>query len=90
MHRAGDALELADAVDDLGRAEDGAGHQVVVAAQVLRGRVHDEVDAVLERPLVERRRERRVDDRLHAVAAADLGEALEVEDAVVRDWSATR
>ena len=55
-----------------------------MAAEVLRRRMDDEVDPEVERPLVDRCREGGVDDRLHAVAAPDLGEALEVDDAVVR------
>ena len=45
--------------------------------------MNDQVDAELERALVVRRGERRVDQGLHAMAAADVGEALEVENAIV-------
>src|SRR6266436_2809831 len=83
-HRAGDALQPPDRADQLGRSEHRAGEQVVVAAQVLGGGVHHHVDAPLERALVVRRREGGVDDGLHAMAPADSGESLEVEDAVVR------
>jgi hypothetical protein len=68
----------------LGRAEHGAGEQVVVAAEILRRRVKHQVDAELQRPLVERRREGGVDQRLDPMAPADLGEALHVDDPVVR------
>ena len=61
-----------------------------MSAQKFGRRVEHEIDAELERPLVVGRGEGRVDDGLDAVARADVGEALEIEDAVVRDWSATR
>ena len=43
---------------------------VGVAAEVLRGRVHDDVGAELERPLEVRRRERVVDDDARAARRA--------------------
>ena len=52
--RAGDALQIADGADQVGAAEDGAGEQVVVAAEVLGGGVDDEIDAELDRTLVDR------------------------------------
>jgi len=54
------------------------------------GGVQHEIDTELERSLVEGRRECRIDERLHPVTAADLGEPLEIEDAVVGVWSVTR
>ena len=52
-------------------------------AKILRRGVQNEVDAEFQRPLVERRRERCVDDRFYAMPPADIGEALEVNDVVV-------
>ena len=49
-----------------------AGQQVVVAGEVLRGRVQHVVDAGRDRPQVVRRGQRGVDQRLDAVLAADL------------------
>ena len=82
--RAGDPLQPPDGAHQLGRAQHRPGQEVVVAAQVLGGRVHDHVHSPLERPLVVRGREGGVDDRLHAVPPADGREPLQVEDAVVR------
>ena len=49
-------------------------------ADVRRERVHDEVDAVLDRLLEQRRRPRAVDDRGDATGAGDVGDASQVED----------
>ena len=49
---------------------DHAAHAVGVAVQELRGRVHDDVRAQLERPLEERAHERVVDDDQRAAAGA--------------------
>ena len=81
--RAHDPLQPAHRVHELARAEHGAREQVVVAAEVLRRRVHDQIDAPLERPHVVGRGERGVDHRLHAVPAPDRREPLEVQHAVV-------
>ena len=54
-----------------------------MAAEILGGRVHDEIHAPLERPRVVGRGEGGVDDGLHPVLPADGGEALEIQHAVV-------
>src|SRR5581483_4812052 len=82
--RAQDALVLADPVDHVGAPEDHAAQHVVVAGEELRRRVEDEVDAVGDRPLVDRGRERRVDDREQAMSPPDVGDPVEVDDLVVR------
>ena len=51
-------------------ADDDAHEQVGVACDVLGGRVHDHVDAMVERLEIERRRPGVVDDARHAVPAA--------------------
>ena len=72
------------------RADHDAGEQVVVAREVLRDRMEHVVDAGLDRPQVVRRRQRGVDQRFDAAVAADLREAIEVDDAEVRVRRATR
>ena len=67
-----------------GRADDHAGQQIVVAGQVLGGRVQHVVDAGLDRPQVVGRAQRGVDQRFDAVPAAELGEPLQIDDAQVR------
>ena len=67
VDRAHDAAELADRLQLLLAADDHAGQQVVVAGQVLGGRVQHVVDAGLDRPHVVRRGQRGVDQRLDAV-----------------------
>ena len=80
-HRADRVLQEPDALGDLGvvggrePADD-----VGVAAEVLRGRVHDDVGAELERPLQERRRERVVDDDARAALVRDRAHAEDVDD----------
>ncbi len=54
-----------------------------MAPEVLRRRVHDEIDTPVQRPQVVRRGEGGVDHGLHAVRAPDGREPLEVQDAVV-------
>ncbi len=66
------AVEL-DPVDQLAAAERRAGHQVAVPAEVLGGRVEDQVGAVAERLLVERPQQRVVDRAQRAVAMRHLG-----------------
>src|SRR5689334_7654338 len=65
-HAAEDVARLADEADQRRVADRDAGEEVVVPAEVLRARVEDEVGAVLERAVVHRRRERRVDEQLRA------------------------
>ena len=66
------------AVDD----EPGDGR--AVAAEVLGGRVDDDVGAELERPDEVRRRDGVVDDQRDAVAVRDRGDGLDVEDVALR------
>jgi hypothetical protein len=65
-----DPLEIAHRVEEGGTADERSGHHVVVARQVLRRGVQDDVRAQVERLLVDGRRERGVDhdDRLLRVA----------------------
>jgi len=48
-------LQRANAVDQFRAAEHGAGEQIVVAAQIFGRRMKHQIDAELQRPLVERR-----------------------------------
>ena len=70
-----DPVEVAD---QFGRACDHAGHRVAVAAQILGGRVDDEVGAVLQRPLKDRARPAIVDDRHRTFAPGDGGQPGDV------------
>ncbi len=79
-----DAAQLADRLQLFGAADHHAGQQVVVAAEVLRGRVQHVIDARGERPQVVRRGQRGIDQRFDAVPAADVGEAFQIDDAQVR------
>ena len=81
--RPGDRLQRANPIHQLGGPKNGAREQIVVPAEIFRRRVQHEIDTELQRPLVERRCEGGVDESLHAVAPADVGEAFEVDDAVV-------
>ena len=76
-------LQRANAVDQFVGAEHRAGEQIVVPAEIFGRRVQHEIDAELQRPLVERRRESRVDQGLDPVPPADVGEALHIDDAIV-------
>ena len=55
-----------------------------MAAQIFGRRVEHEIDAELQRTLVIRRGESRIDQRFNPVPLADGGEALEIDDAIVR------
>ena len=80
-HRAGRVLEEADALGDLGIARDRApADDVGVATEVLRGRVHDDVGAELQRTLQVRRRERVVDDDARAARVRELRHGRDVDD----------
>src|SRR5262249_44864840 len=80
-----DAAKIAKGTDDSRLAADRPGEKIVVAAEVLGARVEHQVDAKFQRPLIGRRRKRRVDQQLHPrVAVADLGQLLEIGDAKVR------
>ena len=68
-------------VDERRAAGERAGGDVAVAVQVLRRRVHDEIDAESERLLIDRARERVVDHRDHAVRATGVGDAADVHAA---------
>ena len=54
---------------------------VAVAVEVLRGAVHDEVDAKRQRLLIDRARERVVDDRCHTIRAARRGHRRDIDAA---------
>jgi hypothetical protein len=85
-HRADRVLHEPQPLVMLGRARDrGAADDVGVAAEVLRRRVHDEVGAELERPLVDRGGERVVDrDEGVALARHDPRDVDHVEQRVGR------
>ena len=51
--RAGHGVEVPDRPHQVPAAQDRSGHQVVVAAEVLGGGVDDQIDAELDRPLVD-------------------------------------
>ena len=72
-------VQRADLLDELRAAENDARKYVVVARHVFRATVHDEVDAELERALVDGGGESAVDEREHVVLARDLAQAVEVE-----------
>src|SRR5919106_2537100 len=82
-HRAAGALDRPDALEErvTGAGDDGAAHDVAVAAEVLGRGVDDQISAVGERPLQHRRRGRVVADaaRAHAVGQrrrlGDVGDA---------------
>ena len=90
IDRPHDAAQLADRLQLLGRADDHAGQQVVVPAQVLGGRVQHVVDAVLERPHVVGRGQRGVDQRLDAVLAGRSRRTAPGRRRSGADWSAIR
>src|SRR4029079_15323193 len=79
-----DAAELAHGLEFFGRANDGAGQQIVVPRQILGGRVEHVVDARLERTPVVGGGQCGVDQRFDAAAAADVGKLLQVDHAQVR------
>ena len=83
IHAPHDAPQTADRLEMVAGADHRPGEQVVVATEVFRGRVQDEIDPRLERSEVVRRAERGVDERQHAVPPADVGEAFRVDDAQV-------
>src|SRR5262245_35933165 len=56
--RAEHAVILARRRDQVIGADESAGHEIVVAPEILGGAVQHEVDAVVERPHVERRGQR--------------------------------
>ena len=72
-----DPVELA-AID-----EDTAERRAVTADE-LRGRMDDDVGAVLERTQLIRRRERTVDDERDLVLVRDIGDSLDVDEVGVR------
>ncbi len=81
-HRgAGLADEILQMVgQELFRAEHGAAETAALAVDVLGRRVDDDVGAVRERPLQERRREDVVDDGQRADLAAELGDGGDVDE----------
>ena len=64
----------------VGRRDHGSQQQIGVAAQVLRGRVHDQISAQLERPLDKRRSERAVDHDQRIRLARCGADGREVSD----------
>jgi len=67
-HAAEHAAQVLDRLHQPAPPQHRAGEEVVVAAQVFGGRVHDEVHALRERPLVDGRGEGGVDDQVRAGA----------------------
>jgi hypothetical protein len=76
---AGDLAEVVDAVDQLLAAGEGAAERVGVTAEELRGGVDHEVGAERERLLVDRRRERVVDDHDRAALVRGRRQRLDVD-----------
>ncbi len=60
------------------------GQQIVVAAKILGSRVQNQVNPKLQRPQIERRRKRRIHQRLHIVALRNLGHPPQVQHAQIR------
>ena len=85
-----DAAQLADRLQLFRRADDHAGQQVVVAGEVLGGRVQHVIDAGRDRPQVVGRGQRGVDQRFDAVLAADLRRSDPDRRCSSADWWATR
>ena len=69
---------------ELARFDDGAAHGAAVAADVLGGRVDDDVGAPLERPAQVGRGQGVVDHQRDAGLTGDDGDGLEVEDDAAR------
>ncbi|HSK17940.1 MAG TPA: hypothetical protein VK912_02285 [Longimicrobiales bacterium] len=63
----------------VGVAAEDAAHGIGVATEILRGTVHDEIGAPLERALVDRGGKRVVDDRRRADSARASSEPRDVE-----------
>ena len=84
VHASHDPAKVSHRLHQFGRADHRAREQVVVAAEVLGGRVEHEIDTGRERLEVVGRAEGGVDERAHAAAAADVGKPLDVDDAQVR------
>ena len=73
-----------DGVEQVALAGDDPEGGVVVAGDALRRRVHDEVDAVAQRLLADRRGERRVEQRERSADGPEVVEVDEVEAGVRR------
>ena len=73
------ALRLAQRRGQVIGSDDGPGHDVIVAGQILGDAVDDEVDAVFQRAEVDRRGEGGVDDGLDVVSSGDVDEARQVQ-----------
>src|SRR6266508_4767015 len=75
IERASQMIELAlDPLDVLAAAHDRAGDDVGMSVHVLRAAVDGEIEPVLQRPEVDGRRERVVDDRDEAAFSRELGD----------------
>lgn len=61
-------------------ADEGAARKIRVSADVFRGGVHDEIDAVIERPLENGRRERRVAGSHDVAGPGERGDRGEIGD----------
>ena len=79
-----DVPELLDGSYESRGTGNGAGHQIVVAAEVFRGAVQDEIDAEVEGTLIDRGREGAVDQSLDAPLPRKGGELTEVDDVEMR------
>ena len=65
---------------EFSRLDHDAAERVSMARQELRGRMNDDVGAVLDRPAQIRGRQRVVDDQRNARLMGDVGDALDVHD----------
>ena len=70
-----------DLFHDLIGARDDPRDDVAMAVQVFRRRMDDDVGAVLERPEIHGRRERRIHDQRESFFLAERGDRLEIDDA---------
>ena len=65
---------------ELAGIDDRAADLRSVSVHIFRRRVRNDIDAPLEGPAIDRRRERIVDDKRNAVRVRNLSELLEIEN----------
>ena len=75
-----DAAQIADGDEFFGRAQQHAGQQIVVASQILGGRVEHKIDPRRDGvPQVVGSRQGRIDQSFDVMAAAEVDESLEID-----------
>ena len=92
QHRAGHILDAVEAylVECFLRADDGAGQQVAMAAEILGGRMQHEIGAEFKRALQVGRAVGVIDNRSRAMAARNRSNRPRCRSAACWDWRATR